>query len=100
MTIDASRLAGLADQVFTHGREEDFEAVGHTTYLGRGCEEYRFSIEGEEDDVPYRSEVRWLVSGPYLMRREIEDAPDGRFGAITEVLERVEGVVTEDDLHQ
>jgi hypothetical protein len=97
-TIDAARLVGLADQVFTDGREQSLEPVAETTYLGRSCTEYRFSIEGEEDGVPYRSDVSWLVSAPYLLRREVRDAPGGRLSAITEVVELVEGVVAEDDL--
>ena len=96
--LDATRLAGLADQVFTHGREQELEAVGERRFLGRSCVEYRFSIEGAEDGVPYRSDVNWLVSAPYLLRREVRDAPEGRLFAITEVVELAEGVVTEDDL--
>jgi hypothetical protein len=97
-TISAARLVGLADQVFTDGREQTLEPVGATTYLGRNCTEYQFSIEGEEDGVPYRSEVSWLVSAPYLLRREAQDAPEGHLSAITEVMDLVEGVVAEDDL--
>jgi hypothetical protein len=97
-TISAARLVGLADQVFTGGKEETLEPVGETTYLGRSCSEYKFSIEGVEDGVPYRSEVSWLVSAPYLLRREVRDAPEGHLSATTEVVELVEGVVAEDDL--
>lgn len=97
-TLEASRLVGLADQVFTHGLERDLEPVGERGFLGRSCLEYRFSIEGVEEGVPYRSDVSWLVSAPYLLRREVRDAPDGRLVAITEVVELVEGGVTEDDL--
>lgn len=96
--IDAGRLAGLAGQVFTDERELDLEPIGHTRRLGRDCAEYRFAIEGEENGVPYRSEERWLVSSPYLLRRVVDDLPARRLRAVTEVVELLEGVVTEDDV--
>ena len=97
-SIAAQRLAGLADEVFSQALAPDAELVSRTSHLGRPCDEYRFAIVGEEDGVPYRSEVRWWVAGPYLLRREVEDAAGGRRRAMTEVLELVEGVVTDDDL--
>ena len=97
-TTDAERMVGLADQVFTDGRESDLVATGQRRQLDRECTEYRFVIEGEEGGVPYRSDVIWLVSVPYLIRREVRDHPAGRMFAITEVVEIGEGVVTEEDL--
>ena len=34
----------------------------------------RFEIEGREDGIVFRSEVRWLVLGPSVMLREVRDA--------------------------
>jgi hypothetical protein len=97
-TADAERMVGLADQVFTNGRESDLPAAGRRRQLDRECEEYRFTIHGEEGGVPYRSDVAWLVSAPYLLRREVRDQPAGRMFAITEVVDIAEGAVTEEDL--
>ena len=97
-SVGARRVAGLADQVFSHALPPEAEPAGWTSRLGRRCEEFRFAIVGEEDGVPYRSEVRWWVSAPYLLRREVADAPSGRRRAMTEVLELDEGIVTENDL--
>ena len=97
-TADAERIVGLADQVFTDGREAELTAVGQRRRLDRECAEYRLVVEGEEAGVPYRSDVTWLVSAPYLMRREVRDHPAGRMYAVTDVVELEEGVVTEEDL--
>ena len=97
-TADAERTVGLADQVFTNGRESELPAAGKRRQLDRECTEYRLAIEGEEGGVPYRSDVIWLVSVPYLIRREVRDHPAGRMFAITELVELEEGAVTEEDL--
>src|SRR6478609_7978092 len=88
----------FADQVFTNGRESELPAAGQRRQLDRECTEYRLAIEGEEGGVPYRSDVIWLVSVPYLIRREVRDHPAGQMFAITELVELEEGAVTEEDL--
>jgi hypothetical protein len=97
-SADAARLVGLADQAFAGELEERFAIVGEQTFLGRSCTEYRFSIQGEDGGVSYRSDVSWLVSAPYLLRRHVRDAPAGRRSVLIEVIELAEGVVTADDL--
>jgi hypothetical protein len=97
----AARLAvvGLVgEQVLTDGREAAFDSVGESVYLGHRCQEYRFAIEGDEDGIAYRSDVRWLVWSPYVLLREVRDTPHGGLHALTEVVELAQGAVTEADL--
>jgi hypothetical protein len=88
-------LLPVAAQLLADGREASLVPTGHPTYLGRPCAEYRFPLTGEEDGVPYRSEVRWVVSEPYLLVREVSD---GGLHVLVETVELAEGVVTEADV--
>jgi hypothetical protein len=96
--LSAGSVLALADQVLTRGRELELDAVGERRFLARDCQEYRFSLEGEEHGIPYRTDVEWLVSVPYLLRQELRDFPHGGLSTITEVVELAEGAVAEDDL--
>jgi hypothetical protein len=97
-TANVEAIRPVAEQLLADGRETILQPVGESTYLGRPCREYRFAIDGEENGVRYRSEVRWLVSGPFVLLREVRDTPPGEMHALTEVLELDEGVVTEAEL--
>jgi hypothetical protein len=93
--VSPAVLAPVAAQLLTDGRETELDPVSTTTCLGRPCDEYRFALAGEEDGIPYRSEVRWLVSGPFVLLREVRD--EG-LSAVVEVVELEEGTVTDADL--
>jgi|HubBroStandDraft_6_1064221.scaffolds.fasta_scaffold19615_6 hypothetical protein len=97
-TTDAGVIRPVAEQLLADGREATLEPVGESTYLDRPCQEYRFALEGEEDGFRYRSDVRWLVSGPFVLLREVRDSPHGGLYALTEVLELEEGAVADVDL--
>jgi hypothetical protein len=88
----------VAEQVLTDGREAALDPAGESVYLGRRCQEYRFAVEGDEDGIAYRSDVRWLLWGPYVLLHEVRDAPHGSLHALTEVVDLAEGAVTEADL--
>jgi hypothetical protein len=95
---DVAAVLPVAEQLLVDGRETTLEPVGESTYLDRPCREYRFALEGEEDGVRYRSDVRWLVSGPFVLLREVRDSPRGGLYVLTEVLELEEGAVAGADL--
>jgi hypothetical protein len=97
---DVGAIQPVAEQVLADGREATLEPVGELTYLDRPCREYRFAMEGEEDGLRLRSDVRWLVSGRFVLLREVRDSAHGDLYALTEVLELEEGAVTESDLRQ
>jgi hypothetical protein len=95
---DVERIEPVAEQLLTGGQEKALEPFGETTYLGRPCQEYRFAIEGDENGIPYRSDVRWLVWGPYVLLREVRDSRHRNLYALTETVDLDEGVVTELDV--
>lgn len=95
---DAGVIGPVAEQLLTDGREATMEPVGEATHLDRPCREYRFAIEGEEDGIGYRSDVRWLVSGPFVLLRDVRDSRHRGLFAVTEVVELEEGSVAEADL--
>jgi hypothetical protein len=97
-TTDVGAIRAVVEQVLADGREATLEPVGESTYLGRPCRDYRFAIEGEEDGARYRSDVRWLVSGPFVLLREVTDSLHGRLYALTEIVELEEGAVAESDV--
>lgn len=97
--IDAGVIAPVAEQLLTDGRERDLEPVARATRLSRPCIEYRFDIDGADDAVPYRTHVRWLVSTPYVLLREIRDSKHDNLFALSEVVALEEGIVTDADLH-
>jgi hypothetical protein len=96
--IDAGVIAPVAEQLLTDGRERDLEPVATATCLGRPCTEYRFDIDGAEGAVAYRTHVRWLVSAPYVLLREIRDSKHDNLFALSEVVVLEEGTVTDADL--
>jgi hypothetical protein len=73
--------------LLTSGREAELEPSGERSYLDRPCQEYRFALAGEEEGIPYRSEVTWLVAGPYVLIRDVRDARIKELWARTEVVE-------------
>ena len=91
-------ISPVAAQLLSDGREAGLDPVSTTTYLGRPCAEYRFTVTGDEDGVPYRSQVCSLVSGPFVLRREVRDVRIEELTAVTEVVELEEGTVTDADL--
>ncbi|MGH3797053.1 MAG: hypothetical protein ACRDSP_19440 [Pseudonocardiaceae bacterium] len=91
-------IAPVAAQLLTDGREAELELVSTTTYLDRPCAEYRFTLTGDEDGVPYRSDVRRLVSGPFVLLQEVRDERISQLATVTEVVELNEGTVTDADL--
>ncbi len=97
--IHATVIAPVAEQLLTDGREASLEPVAMCTCLDRPCAEYRFSIEGDEGGIPYRSDVRWLVHAPFVLLREVQDSKHPDLSVRTEVVELAEGIVTDADLH-
>lgn len=97
-TTDVARIAPAAEQILTNGREATLEPSGETTYLDRSCREYRFAVTGQEDGVPYRSEVTWLVSGPYVLVRDVRDSRIQDLWARTEAVELEEDGFDDDML--
>ncbi len=89
--IPVGSTDALADLVLTRGRERSLDPVGHEQLLGRDCLDYRFRLEGDEETIPFATEVRWLVAGPYLLRRELRDADNPGRWLTSEVVELVEG---------
>jgi hypothetical protein len=96
--VSPAVIAPVAAQLLTEGREAESEPVSTTTYLDRPCTNYRFTLTGDEDGMPYRSAVRWLVSGPFVLFREVRDERINELATITEVVELEEGTVTATDL--
>jgi hypothetical protein len=86
-TTDATRLAPAAEQLLSNGRETTLEPSGEASYLDRACREYHFTLTGMEDGVPYTSVITWLVSGPYVLVRDVRDARISGLRARTEVIE-------------
>jgi hypothetical protein len=86
-TTDVARIVPAAEQLLTRGRDPALKPSGETTYLDRPCQEYRFTVDGTENGIPYRSEVNWLVSDPYLLVRDVRDSRIQDLHALTEVLE-------------
>lgn len=96
--VSPEMIAPVAAQLLTDGREAHAEPGSTTTFLDRRCVEYRFTLTGDEDGIPYRSDVRWLVSGPFILLREVRDQDINELATITEVVELTEGTVTDADL--
>lgn len=96
--VNPEVIAPVAAQLLTDGREAQTGPVSTTIFLDRPCVEYRVTLTGDEDGIPYRSDVRWLVSGPFVLFREIRDEHISELATVTEVVALTEGTVTDADL--
>ncbi len=96
--IPVGTTRALVDLVLTGGREQALTPTGEERFLERDCRAYRFTLDGTEDGVRFSTVVDWLVSGPYLLRRELRDADNSGRWMTSEVVELVEGDVGGDDL--
>ena len=89
---DPGRIDGRTGRPGAHpGARADVESGGEEQVLDRVCLDYRFRLEGDEDAVPFATEVRWLVAGGYLLRRELRDADNPGRWLTSEVVELAEG---------
>jgi hypothetical protein len=66
--------------------------------LGRDSTEYAGAHEGEEHGYAWRSEVRVVAGGPFVLRRSVVDAAHPEMSARTEVIELDDGPVPPGDL--
>lgn len=97
--VDIDRIVPVAEQVLFGGRDAaEARSVRTATMLGRSCTEYRRALRGSEGTYAYRSEVRLLVSEPFVLLREVVDTANSGLSARLEVVGLDEGVVTERDL--
>lgn len=90
------RLAPVAGQIFPVGLD-GLRPAGRERFLDRECAAYVLRREGSDGGLPYRSRVRLLVSGPYVLLREVTDEA-GPMRLRAEVTALDEGVVTEADV--
>ncbi|GIG67998.1 hypothetical protein [Phytomonospora endophytica] len=90
------RISPVAGQLFPAGLES-VRPSGHERFLNRDCVEYTTHREGTDGGRQYRSKVRLLVAGPYVLLREVTDE-GGPMRLRAEVTALDEGVVTEADV--
>ncbi|MEV0643946.1 hypothetical protein AB0I28_01655 [Phytomonospora sp. NPDC050363] len=90
------RVSPIPAQLFATGLE-GLAPSGREQFLGRDCAEYVTHLEGRDDAGPFRSRVRRLVVGPYVLLRDVTaEAGPMRLRAAVTALD--EGVVRESDL--
>ncbi|HEY1177383.1 MAG TPA: hypothetical protein VGF17_14600 [Phytomonospora sp.] len=95
--VPVPEVAAVAAQVLA-GDLGGLTSSGRETLLGRDCEEYRSTLEGVEEGREFRSEVRRLVSGPYVLLREVVDLAGGLMRMRAEAVALDEGEVDESDV--
>lgn len=89
-------IAPIARQLFPSGLD-GVRPSGRESFLNRDCAEYTTHREGTDGGTRYRSRVRQLVAGPYVLLREVTDEA-GPMRLRAEVTALDEGVVTEADV--
>ncbi|GIG64512.1 hypothetical protein [Phytomonospora endophytica] len=95
--VPVARIAPIAAQVLA-GDLDGQVPGGRETVLGRECVEYLGVLEGNEGGRAFRSEVRRLVSGPYVLLREVVDLDGGLLRLRAEAASLDEGAVTASDV--
>jgi hypothetical protein len=96
--IAAEQLAPAAAQILAGGIEKQMEPRGQVTRLGRPSTEYHGFLEGDDQGIPYRSEVTLVVSPPYLLFSDVRDAQNAHHYYTREVDSLEEGAVADLDL--
>jgi hypothetical protein len=75
--------------------------IGRTdpaTARGRSSTEYRGFLEGEDQGVPYKSDVTLIVSPPYLLLSHVRDAQNADHAITREIIALEEGAATDPHL--
>jgi hypothetical protein len=96
--ILANELAPAAEQILAGGLEKQLQPRGQVTRLGRPCTEYHGFLEGEDEGIPYKSEVTRVVSPPYLLLSIVRNAQNANHSYTREVVSIEEGAAVDQDL--
>jgi hypothetical protein len=96
--LAADKLAPAAEQILAGKVDTQLQPRGQVTCLGRLCVEYDGFLEGEEQDVPYKTAVRRLVSLPYLLSSIAREAQNASHYFVREIVALEEDVTTDKDL--
>ncbi|MEV0649671.1 hypothetical protein AB0I28_30885 [Phytomonospora sp. NPDC050363] len=89
----AAMIAPVAAQLLSIGRDQGLEPVGERYHLGRDCLEFETFREGADNGRGFRTSVRWLSCGPFVLLHEVSDAENAGLCTRREVIELAEGVV-------
>jgi hypothetical protein len=96
--IDAAQLLPAAEQILVGALDERLEWRGQVTRLGRQATELHGLLEGEEEGIPYRSEVTRVISPPFVLFSQIRDATSAARSYTREVVSLDEGGAADPDL--
>jgi hypothetical protein len=96
--IPADDLAPVAEQILAGELDEQLQPRGQATRLGRPSTEYHGILEGQDEGIPYRSEVTRVVSPPYLLLSEVRNPQNADHSYTREVVSLVEGATADPDL--
>jgi hypothetical protein len=96
--IPADELAPAAEQILAGGLDKQLQPRGQVARLGRPSTQYHGFLEGQDQGIPYRSEVTRVVSPPYLLLSEVRNAQNASHSCTREVVSLEEGATTDRDL--
>lgn len=96
--IEAKKIAPVAEQIFSPEIEKYLKPVRATNRFERACTEYRGFLEGEEDGTKFKSEIRLIISPPFVFLNEVHDAEISSYYFIRECVDFREGKVTDVDV--
>jgi hypothetical protein len=97
-TIPANELSAAAEQILVRGLDKQLRPRRQVTRLGRSSTEYHGFLEGEDEGIPYKSEVTQVVSPPYLLLSKVSNAQNADHYYTREVISLLEGVTSDSDL--
>jgi hypothetical protein len=96
--IEAEKLAPVAEQILAGKFDKQLARREQNTRLGRPSIEYHGFLEGEDQGVPYTSEVTRVVSLPYLLFSDVRDSENADHYYRLEIISLEEGTVADSDL--
>jgi hypothetical protein len=96
--IETEEIAPVVEQIFTDGLEAQLDSIETLTRFGRTCTKYHGFVEGEDGGAPYKSEIKRIVSPPFLFLNEVRDAEQSDYYYIREFVEFEEGKVTDKEV--
>jgi len=94
----ADELAPAAEQILAGELDQQLQPRQQVTRLGRPATEYHGYLEGDDRGIPYKNEVRRIVSPPYLLLSEVRDAQNASHSYTRELVSLEEGAATDADL--
>lgn len=97
--MNPEELAPAAEQIFADGTQQRLESGEFEIRLGRRAKVYHGFLTGKIRGMRFKSEVKQVISPPYLLFCHVRDAANANYFCTRELISLEEKIVTAKDLN-